>query len=310
MLVMVIDGGGTKTRAWIVDGDSHKVVGTTETGASNVGRVGLEGLRKVLEEIRSSLLFNRKIDALDIGLAGVGRELERQRALRVAKSIFEPALTYVTSDAELAYRGAFGHGRRGILLIAGTGSIAFYQTPFSREFLRAGGWGPLLGDEGSGAWLGREVMRQCLFEWEGDEFSPFQAAVLEAMQVDEPQQIITKVYHEGFGPTEWATLAPFVFRYAEEHPGCKRVLKRMTILLVGLVERLAEKLPQNSENVPLVVLGGLWDQRAILQPLMEEEIEVRNLPLVFTEPQGGALEGGLLLLVEKGKLNTIKDRIS
>jgi N-acetylglucosamine kinase-like BadF-type ATPase len=300
MLTLVVDGGGTKTRAWVTDSQTRQILFSTESGPSNVGRVGLEGLRKVLDEIHASTREFRG-EAVVLGLAGVGRELERQRALRVARDIFGLSNVYVTTDAELAYRGAFGHGKRGILLIAGTGTIAYYQTPFSREFFRAGGWGSLLGDEGSGAWLGREVLRQCLFEWEGDEFSPFQAAVLGALQLDEPQQIITKVYHEGFGPGEWAALAPFIFQFHEEHAGCMRVLRRMAILLVGLVERLAEKLPQNSENVPLVVLGGLWDQRKTLQPLMEEEITTRNLPLLFAEPQGGPLEGGLLLLEEKGK---------
>ena len=301
MFVLVVDGGGTKTRAWVVEAATHKVVSTLDTGASNLGRVGLEGFRKVLEEIHFKLLPEISIEGVAIGVAGAGRELERQRALRVAKSIFQGGNIFVTSDAELAYRGAFHRGKHGVLLIAGTGSIAFYQTPFTHEFIRAGGWGPLLGDEGSGTWLGREVLRQCLFEWERDEFSSFQADALEIIGVDEPSQILTRVYHEGFGPQDWARLAPLVFRYAEEHPGCKRTLQRMAIILVGLVERLSERLPQNSENVPLVVLGGLWEQKAILQPLMEEEIEVRHLPMVFTEPVGGPLEGGVLLLEEKMK---------
>jgi hypothetical protein len=57
--------------------------------------------------------------------------------------------------------------------------------------------------------------------------------------------------------------------------------------------------PQNFERVPLVVLGGLWEQKNLLQPLMEVEIKLRNLPFVFTEPAGGPLEGGIKLLEEK-----------
>ena len=68
--------------------------------------------------------------------------------------------------------------------------------------------------------------------------------------------------------------------------------------LVALAERIAEKQLPEANEIPLVVTGGIWQQRDILQPLMEEEILVRNLEFVFTEPAAGPMEGGLLLLKE------------
>ena len=66
--------------------------------------------------------------------------------------------------------------------------------------------------------------------------------------------------------------------------------------LVALAERIAEKQFPEANNVPLVVTGGIWNHQEVLQPLLEEEIALRNLSLVFSEPAAGPMEGGLLLL--------------
>ncbi len=301
MIALVIDGGGTKTRAWLADSEQRRAIANAESTASNFGQVGADGLRSVLEDLVAKLPHSSKIEAAILGLAGVGRETERQRALAVANEVFRPAPVRMLTDAELAYHGAFPEGKHGILLIAGTGSIAFYRTPIGQEFARAGGWGPLLGDEGGGVWLGREVLRHCLLEWEQDELSEFHAAVLAALEVEETPEILTAVYARQFGPAQWSKLAPLVFEYAQAHPSAMRILKRMAIEMIELVERLAERLAPEVSELPFVVMGGLWERRAVLQPLFEEEIRLRNLPLIITEPAGGPLEGGLNLLDEMRK---------
>ncbi len=298
MIVFVADGGGTKTRAWLAESNSGRVLSSSEAGASNIGRVGAEGLKQVLMILAKQMVSELQPDVVVLGLAGVGRTNERERAEKVVREVFPGVKVHVTTDAELAYRGAFVSGKRGILLIAGTGTIAFYQT-HDREFSRAGGWGPLLGDEGGGVWLGREVLRHCLLEWEHDELSEFHAAVLERLGIENTTEILTKVYSDGFAPAEWAALAPLVFDYAHLHPSAERILRRMAIELVDLVERLVEiHLPEASE-VPLVIMGGLWERQELLRPLIVEEIGVRNLPLIISELHGGPLEGGLAMAAER-----------
>jgi N-acetylglucosamine kinase-like BadF-type ATPase len=303
MIVLVVDGGGSKTRGWLIRdaATDPKAPGNTtvvEVGPSNFGAVGADGLTAVLRELQGKLPQDAKPEAVVMGLAGVGRKPEREAALRSAKSVFAVKELYMITDAELAYRGAFSDGRHGILIITGTGTIAMYRAPISHEFSRAGGWGPLLGDEGGGAWLGREALRHCLLEWERDELSPLHASVLEALEIEMASQILTKVYQEGYGATEWAKLAPLVFKHAREDMGALRILNKAAIELVALAEHLQETLLPEGKNIPLVVIGGLWEHRYHLEPLMEEEIRLRNLPLVFAEPAGGCLEGGLIFLKE------------
>jgi glucosamine kinase len=302
MTVLIVDGGGTKTRAWLLQAGSNELLSVVEVGPSNFGAVGSDGLTTVLRELMVKLPPNSKPEAVVLGLAGVGRKPEREAAFAAARGVFSGMRELsVITDAEMTYRGAFADGKHGILLITGTGTIAMYRTPIGHEFSRSGGWGPLLGDEGSGAWLGREAMRHCLLEWERDELSPLHAAVLEQLGIELASQILTKVYHENFGPREWAQLAPLVFKYSREDIGALKILNRAAIELVALAERLQETLLPEAQEVPLVVIGGLWEHRYHLQPLMEEEIRLRNLPLVIAEPAGGPMEGGVLYLQEKGK---------
>lgn len=309
MTVLIVDGGGTKTRGWLtnrLDIGSAGVgdVAAVEAGPSSFGAVGAEGLAAVLRDLNNRLPSGSHPQSVVLGLAGVGRKPEREAALEAARSVFVGSDIAVITDAELAYRGVFADGKHGILLITGTGTIALYRAPISHEFTRAGGWGSQLGDEGGGAWLGREALRHCLLEWERDELSPLHAAVLEALDIELASQILTKVYTENLGPSGWAKLAPLVFRYSREDIGALKIINHAAIELVALAGRLQETLLPEAQNVPLVVTGGLWEHRYHLQPLMEEEIRLRNLPFVLTEPAGGPMEGGLLYLQEQGKLQS------
>jgi N-acetylglucosamine kinase-like BadF-type ATPase len=296
MIALILDGGGTRTRAWLAQTEGRRCLKTVETGPSNIGQVGEEGLRTVLQEVFAEIPKELFPEAVLLGLAGVGREPERLRALRAARAVFSLTPVRVVTDAELAYSAAFADGRHGILIIAGTGTIACHRTQIGHEFMRVGGWGPILGDEGGGAWIGREALRHCLEEWERDELSPLHAAVLRELQIDTAMQILTKVYLEHFGPRDWAKLAPLVFQSAREDPGAQTILRHAAMELVGLAERIAEKQLPEAHSIPLVITGGIWQQKELLQPLMEEEIMLRNLPLVFSEPAAGPMVGGLLLL--------------
>ena len=85
--------------------------------------------------------------------------------------------------------------------------------------------------------------------------------------------------------------------------GALKILNNAAIELVALAEQLQETQLPEAKQVPLVVIGGIWEHRYHMQPLMEEEIRLRNLPLVFAEPAGGPMEGGLVFLQERGKIS-------
>ncbi len=295
----IVDGGGTNTRGWLVTPEGG-ILGQGIAGPSNVARLGANGLREALQKLLSECPAAKSATDIVCGLAGVGREREKGIAEAVAREFWPQTNVQVVTDAHLLYAGAFCKSDHGILLIVGTGSIAFYQNPHGHEFFRAGGWGPMLGDEGSGAWIGREVLRHCLWEGERQELSPFHAAVLEKLEIDATHDIITKVYREDFGPTKWAELVPLVFDFAEQQHDVLAILERAVLELIEQVERLLEDMPQHDKTLPLVITGGLWERRNVLEPLFQDEIDIRNLPLKISEPDGGAVEGGLAILARRG----------
>jgi glucosamine kinase len=295
MITLIADGGGTRTRIWLVQSENRMCLLKFEKGPSNIGQVEEEGLRALFKDVVAEIPKEMFPEAVLLGLAGVGREPERRRARKVATEFFPRAEMCVVTDAELAYSAAFADGRHGIMIIAGTGTIGCFRTQIGHEFIRVGGWGAILGDEGGGAWIGREALRHCLAEWEGDELSPLHAAILRELQIDSATQILTKVYLEKYGAHDWAKLAPLVFECAREDPGAMRILKSAAMELVSLAERIAEKQLPEARTIPLVITGGIWQQREIMQPLIEEEILLRDLEFVIAEPAAGPMEGGLLL---------------
>ncbi|MDQ6689588.1 MAG: hypothetical protein M3Z18_03685, partial [Gemmatimonadota bacterium] len=160
-IVIGVDGGGSKTRVLVgtaegevlatVDGPKSAVKpGEAAHSAEVIAELVRRGLSKIAQP---GALFPR---VLYCGVAGTGRDEER-RALHSeldARDLAEEVI--VDSDGLIAMYDAFDD-RAGILLVVGTGSIAYGRSP-TGEIVRCGGWGPTFGDEGSGGWIGRRAL--------------------------------------------------------------------------------------------------------------------------------------------------------
>ena len=157
-IIIGVDAGGTATtaRVWR-DG---AVIGTAHGGAGAVRPTRVvAAATRIADTVRAALTEPRLLrgGALVVGAAGVGRAAEREE-LRAALRTHELAdRLLITTDVELAMAAAFGTGP-GLLLVAGTGSIALHRDA-SGAVRRAGGHGWQMGDEGSGYWIGRQALR-------------------------------------------------------------------------------------------------------------------------------------------------------
>src|SRR5262245_1225262 len=159
--VVGVDGGGTKTEAVIMDAH-QQVIGEGLAGASNPLRVGIaNGAAAIREAIDKACVMAkvRRADlvAAEIGLAGARRQELRARmreALCAGLAIHD---IEVVTDADIARYGATD-GEPGLVVIAGTGSICCGINARGKRFC-AGGWGPIAGDEGGGAWIARSALR-------------------------------------------------------------------------------------------------------------------------------------------------------
>lgn len=153
MLFLGLDGGGTKTRAVALDGEG-RVMGDRVYPPAYLPGQGEEGVRQVLRRILEDLP-ERPAGAV-LGLGGFGEARSWDEAYwQVAREVLGDNLRLM-NDVELAWWAAFG-GEDGVVVIAGTGSMAYGKGPKGTG--RIGGFGPLFGDEGSAYWIGLEALR-------------------------------------------------------------------------------------------------------------------------------------------------------
>ena len=149
--------GGTKTVGMLTTHNGEEVA-KTQSGPSNYHVVGTEQTKNVLVEIIRKLIENVNKTELDsirfcLGMAGLGREDDRKIIGQLCDEIGIGKKRILTHDAHIALIGGTGK-QQGVIVISGTGSIVYGIDQFSQE-ARAGGWGYLLGDEGSGYEIGK-----------------------------------------------------------------------------------------------------------------------------------------------------------
>ena len=166
--VVGVDGGGTKTEAVVMDAH-QRVIGEGLAGPSNPLRVGIAGaaasIREAIDNACASAKLRRgDLVAAQIGLAGARRQELRER-MRETLTPLDIGEIEVVTDASIALYGATG-GAPGLVVIAGTGSICCGINARRKRFC-AGGWGPIAGDEGGGAWLARRALRAVAHAFDG-----------------------------------------------------------------------------------------------------------------------------------------------
>ena len=275
-LVAGVDGGGTKTRVILSDGEGNQLADVTGAGSAMAPGRADHSSEVIGSLIRQALtdagLDEQKLKVLVAGLAGVGREPEA-RALTVALEDLEIADTVVVQgDGEIALTDAFGSGP-GIMLIAGTGSIAYGRSP-SRVIARCGGWGPAFGDEGSGAWIGRKALAIVASAADGREpQTALTGAVLTAAQVNEPPQLIP--WGIAAKPNELAALAPVVFNAASSGDMRANALVGLAVEeLVLHIRALALKLfGDDRAAIPVAFAGGLLHKGSFLRKKLEQRLK-------------------------------------
>lgn len=265
-----VDGGGTRTRAVIVDehgrivarGDAPGAVVTAhdpEPAADAVSRAIGDAMEAAALELltRDAGLagIGLPLDGLWAGLAGAGSaEASRAIADALASRGLATALR-VGTDVRAAYHDAFPEGG-GILLIAGTGSIA-WGTDAEGRSVQVGGWGQHLGDEGSGYWIGLSGLRHVMREHDGRaEPGAMTAELLRAIRAERAESVV-----EWVGSAEKrdiAALAPAVVTAAERgDPAGRAIVDGAVESLVELVRAVGERSAMAPARPEVVLWGGL-----------------------------------------------------
>lgn len=256
--VIGVDGGGTRTRAVVVD-ESGVELGRAEAPGSVVT---LEAPREAVDAVTEAVRLAAAGAGLVLpgavlwaGLAGSGREDARTAVSDALASSDLAERLHVGTDAEAAFEDAFGDGP-GILLIAGTGSIVWGRGE-SGERVRVGGWGQRIGDEGSGYAIGMASLRQVLRCHDGrDPPTRMTARILEQCGADVAPDLVEWIASASKGDV--ASLVPIVAEAASSgDPAARSILEGAVRDLERHVASVLERTGPWTGPAPLVVWGGL-----------------------------------------------------
>src|SRR6059058_753277 len=194
MHVLGIDAGGTKTVCLLAD--AHGAILSEGRGpGANLHTAGELAVEKVLHAAMEAAIGDRDITpaAVCLGIAGVDREDEARTVRTIMRRIGYKARTVVVNDALIALVAGAGNAP-GIVIIAGTGSIVYGRNA-RHEAARAGGWGHIIGDEGSGYWIGREALAAVMRAVDGrGPATALSGMVLEHFGIDDVSQLPRIVY--------------------------------------------------------------------------------------------------------------------
>lgn len=270
-----VDGGGSRAAVVVLDEDGQEAARTS--GGSGIVEAPLIGqvadrlaalVRTALEQAGQTA----PCDAAVFALAGAGREPQRtQVEERLAAAGIARMVTVVT-DAEAAFHDALGDGP-GILLVAGTGSIARGRGPGGEE-ARTGGWGMRIGDEGSGYAIALAGLRAVVRAIDGrDPPTALTDGLLLEPGLHDPTALVR--WAEAAPKKEIAALAPIVLRVAEADPTAQRIVEDAAEQLVLHVETLERKLGPWLDGVSVALAGGLVTAGSPFRALLEGAIGER-----------------------------------
>lgn len=288
-----VDGGGTRTTVGLADENGREIARSAGAAGLVDPRDPIASAETVVALVRDTARkagISAPIAALCAGLAGVGSEAERVAVEGALRDSGIAAQVGVISDGEIALEGALGGGS-GILLLAGTGSVAHARAPDGR-FERCGGWGMIIGDEGSGYGIARAALIASVRAEDGrGGATRLLPTILDALQLPNADALPPWV---GRAPkSEVAALAVHVLRLAREgdavaHRIVERGAEDLALHAVALVRRL-----QPWPEPPRVVCYGGVLRQPLMRDLLARALKKQLPDAQIVDPVEDAVAGAL-----------------
>ncbi len=309
--VIGLDGGGTKTAVQLADSQGQ-ILAESVGGPTNFQISGVEGAAKTIIDLIETSCHTvgcepSQIGSVVAGLTGAGRASDQQRMAEGVRAYAQGRSIYlrdlaIESDARIALEGAF-FGDPGIIVIAGTGSIV-YAKDKDGAMHRAGGWGRLIRDEGSGYRIGQDGIRAVGRMIDGiTAKTSIAGMVAEQFGLRTQEEIIKAVYKDGF---DLASVAPLVIRAAEKHDRIAlEILSSAAAEVVEMIRAVVGPLRRSSPHprgrIPLVFVGSLLDSDNIYSAKVRALIRKELKSIVLQKPIASPVRGAVLMALARMK---------
>ncbi len=299
--ILGVDGGGTALSGCLIRGDGELLANRQAAPViyAQVRGAIAQPISQLLAALqRDANVTPGPVDFAGVCSTGVGRPADRElvgaalNAAHLAKHIS------VDSDAVSALTGAFAGGP-GIIVNAGTGSFAFARTE-AGTLVRIGGWGYLIGDEGSGFALARNGINAALQDWDGrGEKTALRKIFEHHFEVESIELSISKIYQPDFDRGRMAKLAPLVFEAAANGDAVAQRLLAETGFALGNHVRAALQKFERQQSIPLVLLGGLFRRREMLLPSFWQALGNQKERVQIVEARFPPVIGAALLALQQ-----------
>jgi N-acetylglucosamine kinase-like BadF-type ATPase len=269
-----VDGGGTNCRAVVVD-DAGEILGEGQAEAANFLRVGLENAishvkHAIHQACKQAGIDPSQITTACIGLAGVSHPDHNRQMLGALKDALPIRDILLETDARVALAGATGN-QPGVVIIAGTGSIACGINARGR-FARSGGWGPIMGDEGSGSYIGRRAL---------------EAVVMAYDYRGKPTAMMEPVLKH-FGVASPPELPPVIYETTDEQ-------RHVVMAKIAQLSRVAVNAAEAGDQVALDIMHDAAEELAKTAIAVIEQLRMEHDTFRIAYV-GGVFEAGDLVL--------------
>ncbi len=291
-LYLGIDAGGTKTDCAVSNG--AELLGQATGASAKLARVGREKGRENLQTVMRQAcdvakVIPNEVRHVCIGMAGASLAEAVNWAQQTIRELIPESMIYVAGDHVIAHRAAFGTSP-GVLVISGTGSIAFGRNQ-AGETARAGGWGPSVSDEGSAFWVGREAVAEALRGFDMGRSNGLLATIANYWKVA-PEEVIRMA---NASELRFPELAGAIVEAAERGDGeAREIADRAGKALARLGSAVIQRLWAQGGIVPVALSGGVLQGSALVRQAFKEEMKVQQpqaaVSFAYVRPVLGALE--------------------
>jgi N-acetylglucosamine kinase-like BadF-type ATPase len=294
--VLGVDGGATTTTALLAELATGRVVGSGTAGCSNIQAVGeTTALRElnaaIAQAFAAAKIPRRPVAAAALGLAGI--DLDGAQVIRGWAEVVDLAerLT-VVNDAQLLFAAGTPQGW-GLAVIAGTGSIAYARTPRG-EHERTGGWGWLLGDQGSAFQIGLRALRAICRAADGTgPATALSPVILNKLASLDMRDLIPAVYRGSWDKSVIAQLAPLVLQHWGTDVVARHIVETELQALAQIAAAAVQRAQLPFTDLPTALGGGLFlhnssYREAFLTQLRAAGIHPEPVTVV-EEPARGAI---------------------
>ena len=291
--IIGVDGGGTKTEAVAYDLEGN-VLKTSLKGFANLLNNKEEALKNIHDSIKeiTDEYGVENLKGLYLGIAGSESGDNAKLIKEVANKFYKDSL--VMNDGELALK-AMLEGEDGILTIAGTGSISFGVN--GDKSVRCGGWGHLLGDEGSAYKISIEAIKRMIFENDNNlEKSELTKKVMEYLKIESIDQVIPFVYSST--KDEVAKLAVVVSILAEDGDEiCISIMEKEGLELAKTTENTYKKL--GFEKCSIGLVGGVIRKSKVVRNVFEKYLNENINVVSYIDTQVSAAKGAYYIYLKE-----------